>query len=53
MYGDLRVSIYMIPKGKIMQAHDHPDMFAFGHIMLGKAKIRSYTHKERNLYFKE
>ena len=52
MYGGLRVSVYLIPKNKIMQAHNHPDMFVLGHLMSGKTKIRQYTHVRQNLYSK-
>ena len=52
MYGGLRVSVYLIPKNKTMQAHNHPDMFVLGHLMSGKTKIRQYTHVRQNLYSK-
>ena len=44
MYGGLRVSVYLIPKDKIMQAHNHPEMFVLGHLMAGQTKLRQYSH---------
>ena len=36
-----------------MLPHDHPDMFVFGNIMEGKAKVTFYTHVKGDLYQKE
>lgn len=43
MYNGLRVSVYLIPKNRVMQAHNHPDMFVLGHLMSGQTKLRQYT----------
>ncbi|KAL4447003.1 hypothetical protein ABPG74_014975 [Tetrahymena malaccensis] len=43
--------LFFIPKGGFLPLHDHPNMFVFSKILMGKVKRLSFTLTNRNIQF--